>query len=344
MPGCRHPGPLVETIPARCQAGLSRLSIPAKGGLLKLLPAKQILHERRQQVHEHAAGLPEEAGFGSFRFGAQSAYTQSERRKETTTYETISEHCIGGVRRLYRLCAATQPPGGRLGQEDYADRQLNRLQVPSCCTPDHTVTLQPGEYVMVLVDSLSDRHIVRIFDKDQEHVITTILAIPNYRLQPTGKTVFQYWEVPAGQPRALRAWFYPGDNFGQEFAYPKQTAAQIAAFVKAPVPAIEVETTAVEELKTVPLVAVDESGKTSELAPTMPEPGSRCQLFSQHCSWHRFRRRQLIAAVEAETPAPCRRLPHTASVLPLLGLAGLVSLALFAALGFRSRRRRPCKV
>ena len=41
------------------------------------------------------------------------------------------------------------------------------LQVPSCCTPDHTVTLQPGEYVMVLVDSLSDRHIVRIFDKDQ---------------------------------------------------------------------------------------------------------------------------------------------------------------------------------
>ena len=116
------------------------------------------------------------------------------------------------------------------------------LQVPSCCTPGHTVTLQPGEYVMVLVDSLSDRHIVRIFDKDQQHVITTILAIPNYRLQPTGETVFQYWEVPAGQPRALRAWFYPGDNFGQEFAYPKQKAAQIAAFVKIPVPAIEVET------------------------------------------------------------------------------------------------------
>ena len=83
--------------------------------------------------------------------------------------------------------------------------------------------------------------------------------------------MFQYWEVPAGQPRALRAWFYPGDNFGQEFAYPKQTAAQIAAFVKTPVPAIEVETSAVEDLKTVPLVAVDESGKTTELALTLPE-------------------------------------------------------------------------
>ena len=104
------------------------------------------------------------------------------------------------------------------------------LEVPSCCTPDHTVILPPGEYVMVLVDSLSDRHIVRIFDKDQKHVMTTILAIPNYRLTATDKTAFGFWEVPAGQPAALRAWFYPGDNFGQEFAYPKQKAAEIAAY------------------------------------------------------------------------------------------------------------------
>jgi hypothetical protein len=216
------------------------------------------------------------------------------------------------------------------------------IQVPSCCTPGHTVTLQPGEYVLMLVDSLSDRHIVRIFDKDQQHVITTILAIPNYRLQPTGNTVFQYWEVPAGQPRALRAWFYPGDNFGQEFAYPKQTAAQIAAFVKIPVPAIEVETSAVEDLKTVPLVAVDESGKTTELMATLPEraPDPALQPSLQAAP---VEPQTADRAVEAETPAPMQTLPHTASVLPLVGLAGLVSLALFAALGVRSRRRRTCK-
>jgi hypothetical protein len=216
------------------------------------------------------------------------------------------------------------------------------IQVPSCCTPGHTVTLQPGEYVLMLVDSLSDRHIVRIFDKDQQHVITTILAIPNYRLQPTGNTVFQYWEVPAGQPRALRAWFYPGDNFGQEFAYPKQTAAQIAAFVKIPVPAIEVETSAVEDLKTVPLVAVDESGKTTELMATLPEqaPDPALQPSLQAAP---VEPQTADRTVEAETPAPMQTLPHTASVLPLVGLAGLVSLALFAALGFRSRRRRTCK-
>jgi hypothetical protein len=206
------------------------------------------------------------------------------------------------------------------------------LEVPDCCTPDHTVTLQPGEYVMVLVDSLSDRHIVRIFDKDQTHVITTVLAIPNYRLKPTGKTVFQFWEVPAGQPRALRAWFYPGDNFGQEFAYPKQKAAQIAAFVKAPVPVILTETIAVEDLKTVPVHTVDEGGITTPIVAAQPVPAPVVVAAAVPPT-------PVPAVVEAETPA----MPHTASSMPLVGLAGLLSLAIFAALGFRSSRRRSYK-
>lgn len=205
--------------------------------------------------------------------------------------------------------------------------QINEaIQVPSCCTPDHTVTLQPGEYVMALVDSLSDRHIVRIFDKDKQHVITTILAIPNYRLQPTGKTVFQYWEVPAGQPRALRAWFYPGDNFGQEFAYHKQTAVEIATYDKTPVPAIEVDTKAEEDLKTAPVVVVDERGKSSELAATKPEPVLQAEP---------------VQTEAAPTPTPAEpepTLPHTASAMPRLGLIGIVSLAAFAVLRNRSRR------
>ena len=210
------------------------------------------------------------------------------------------------------------------------------LEVPDCCTPDHTIILQPGEYVMLLVDSLSDRHIVRIFDKDQKHVITTILAIPNYRLQPTGKTVFQYWEVPAGQPRALRAWFYPGDNFGQEFAYPKQKAAAIAAFVKTPVPAIIVETKVDEDLKTVPLVAVTESGDTTQIVAALPVRTPDVAMRPTPVA---------AVAVATETPAaPVPAMPHTASTMPLVGLVGLVSLALFAALGFRSSRRRLCKI
>ena len=205
------------------------------------------------------------------------------------------------------------------------------VRVPSCCTPGHTVTLQPGEYVIALVDSMTDRHIVRIFEKDGKTIVTTILAIPNYRLKPTGKTVFGYWEVPAGQPAALRAWFYPGDNFGQEFAYPKEAAAQIAALVKAPVPAIAVDTVAVEDLKTAPLVVVDETGSVSELVAVPPESALPAAPAAP----------EVAPAPPAETPAPVPALPHTASLLPLIALAGLGSLALFAGLGFWSRRRKP---
>ena len=95
------------------------------------------------------------------------------------------------------------------------------MQIPS-------TTLQPGTYTLKLMESNSDRHIVTVWDKDGMHLITTILAIPNTRLTPTGKSKFTFWETPAGEPAALRAWFYPGDNFGQEFAYPKEQADAIA--------------------------------------------------------------------------------------------------------------------
>ena len=54
------------------------------------------------------------------------------------------------------------------------------IQVPGA-------VLQPGTYVMKLVDSLAYRHIVRIMNEREDEVITTSLAIPNYRLRPTGE-------------------------------------------------------------------------------------------------------------------------------------------------------------
>jgi hypothetical protein len=187
------------------------------------------------------------------------------------------------------------------------------VQMPSCCNAEHVVVLQPGTYVLALVDSLSDRHIVRVFEQDQKTVITTILAIPNYRLQPTGKSVFQFWETPAGEPKAMRAWFYPGDNFGQEFAYPKVKSIEIAKVAKAPVPAVVVETEA--ELKTAPVVVVDEKGeeKPVEIVVAKSEPPV------QPAPEPRF------TTPVYEAPAPAK-LPDTASPYPLFGLIGLGSV------------------
>ena len=108
------------------------------------------------------------------------------------------------------------------------------VQIPS-------TTLQPGTYTLKLLDSASDRHIVTVWDKDGMHLITTLLAIPNYRLKPTGESKFTFWETSAGQPAALRAWFYPGDNFGQEFAYPKSTAQQLSTATHDEVPTLSAQ-------------------------------------------------------------------------------------------------------
>ncbi len=99
-------------------------------------------------------------------------------------------------------------------------------------------TLEPGTYTFKLIDSPSNRNIVGIWDKDGMKHITTVLAIPNYRMQPTGDTQFTFWETTAEQPKALRAWFYPGDNFGQEFAYPEAMLAKFAANTRQDVPTL----------------------------------------------------------------------------------------------------------
>src|SRR5579872_4058200 len=49
--------------------------------------------------------------------------------------------------------------------------------------------LQPGKYVMKLVDSQSDRHIVQFMNERQNRVYATALAIPAYRLRVTDRTV-----------------------------------------------------------------------------------------------------------------------------------------------------------
>jgi hypothetical protein len=95
--------------------------------------------------------------------------------------------------------------------------------------------LPAGVYVFRLLDSLSDRHIVQVFNKNESHIYATILAIPNYRLRATDKTVMTFSERAAGDPQAIRAWFYPGDNWGQEFVYPKRRALQLAKLTNLPV-------------------------------------------------------------------------------------------------------------
>lgn len=102
-------------------------------------------------------------------------------------------------------------------------------------------TLEPGKYVVKLVDSQSNRHIVRFFNEEENEVLATVMAIPNQRMEPSGETEFEFYETPAGQPPALKAWFYPGAVIGQEFAYPKNRATELSKITKQEVASISAE-------------------------------------------------------------------------------------------------------
>jgi hypothetical protein len=89
-------------------------------------------------------------------------------------------------------------------------------------------TLPAGTYVFKLADIPGNRHVVQVFDKDERRVYTTILAIPNERLDRTDKPVILFAERAKGVPQAVKVWYYPGDRVGDEFVYPKSQAMKIA--------------------------------------------------------------------------------------------------------------------
>jgi hypothetical protein len=185
--------------------------------------------------------------------------------------------------------------------------------------------LDPGTYVLRLADIGSARHIVQIYNRDQTRIINTVMAIPNYRLEPTGDSRFMFWETPRGNVKAMRAWFYPGDNFGQEFRYPKQPR-QIAAvntpqaappqFASTPPePATKVQAPQPPAPETISrTVPAPEPDQPVEIAQATPAPAP---------------------PVVVEQAAPAHQpeeLPKTASPYPVVGLSGLVMFGLFGAL------------
>ncbi|GAC1670062.1 MAG: hypothetical protein PVS2B2_00290 [Candidatus Acidiferrum sp.] len=186
--------------------------------------------------------------------------------------------------------------------------------------------LPAGTYTFKLLDSPSDRHIVQIFNADGSELITTILAINDYRLQPTGDTIIKFTERSGDSPDALRAWFYPGDNFGQEFVYPKDRAMQLAQVNHYAVPSAAA-TIDDSSMKTTPIRAATADEKDVEVETAVQTTPSVAITATP-------------APVTATTPMPVatqapvavvhetEELPKTASSMPLIALLGGLSISL----------------
>jgi len=229
------------------------------------------------------------------------------------------------------LVALAFPPGTKA--DEWNKKTTMTFSAPVEIPGVGAQVLPAGTYVFKLLDSQSNRHIVQIFNERGDHVYATILAIPNYRLKSTDETVMTFRERAAGEPEALRAWFYPGNNWGQEFVYPKRRAIELARITNLPVLAMptELETnltmpvTKADEppviaLIEAPLEAVMPTGETVAITEVVEAP-------------------PVQAAAAVQTPEPEKRLPKTASLLPLAGLIGLLSL--FAGFALWRLPKRP---
>lgn len=203
--------------------------------------------------------------------------------------------------------------------------------------------LPAGTYIFKLFDSASDRHIVQIFNEDESELLATILAIPNYRLQSTDKTVMTFSERAANTPEALRAWFYPGNNWGEEFVYPRLRAVELAKIVHQPVlampnelapitqqPVKSVSEEPVVALKSAPVKAIEPSGAEVEVTPFVEPPAVAQKQVEPSVA---------LASKRPTAVARVKRLPQTASQTPLLALIGLLSMGAGITLSVISKRK-----
>ncbi|HTS48844.1 MAG TPA: hypothetical protein VMH05_12925 [Bryobacteraceae bacterium] len=128
--------------------------------------------------------------------------------------------------------------------------------------------LEPGTYVfeLGLGNTSQYEHIVRVYNKSKDHLYGMFMTIPDHRLTRTNKPVLEFAERPVGSPEAIYAWFYPEDETGHEFVYPKSEAMRLAKANNRPVASMPDETNIASEndLKQAHVNAVMPSGQEVE--------------------------------------------------------------------------------
>ena len=222
-------------------------------------------------------------------------------------------------------------------------------------------TLPAGSYVFKLADIPGNRHVVQVFDKDEKKIYTTMLAIPNQRLDPSDKPVVLFSERASGSPQAIKVWYYPGETIGNEFVYPKSQAMRIAKETHQSVLAMNDDTSATSTeseipsaMKTAELGRFDENGnwqsEDKKVAVTgNPAAETTTAAASTNASQPAPGPRSMTAANERNATAagtsgmqPARKsLPRTGSDLALFELISGFSLAAgFTLRGLRARLGR----
>lgn len=209
-----------------------------------------------------------------------------------------------------------------------------------------SMMLAPGRYVFKLVEREPQRNVLDVFETvqlwtgDESRLLSTLLTMPNYDQPTTDKTVFTFFERGPKEPKALRIWFAPGRNYGQEFVYPKLQAVELAK-------------SAGRAVLSLPPELPGDLGKLASAAP-VPAPAPTAIATPPPAAAPSPAPAAIPSAVPA-APAPMQsrartaeprmaaaRLPKTASylaVLATLGMLGIFAGVLLRILALRLERK-----
>jgi hypothetical protein len=202
------------------------------------------------------------------------------------------------------------------------------------------VTLPAGTYIFRFVDATTGRKVMQVQAKDASNkTYGMFLTINAQRPRPSDDAELRFLETPAGQPAAVKTWWYPGNTIGREFIYPKSQARRLAQRTNQTVLTTQAESVTNDQMQTADLAYVAPSGQETPLtdeqlvaaAANTPPVGTAGQSTP--------------AAQDstAATRAPAQegtmaraRLPRTGTPLAGIGLLGLMSLLGGAWVRFRA--------
>ncbi len=125
--------------------------------------------------------------------------------------------------------------------------------------------LPAGTYVFKVIDSSTQNNVVQVFSQDERHLFATVLAVPDFAMLPTDKTVILFEERPGDTPEAVRALFCHGDQYARQFVYPHSAALDIARRSHQKVLQMRDESADGKNLKKTSITGVDESGNTVDM-------------------------------------------------------------------------------
>jgi LPXTG-motif cell wall-anchored protein len=209
---------------------------------------------------------------------------------------------------LLALISAVLPSNAGAGDV----QRRSRLTVNEPTEIPGTV-LQPGAYIVKVMDYQDEKLIVQFLNEDETKVIATVLAMRDRRVKTDdAQTGFTYFQRSPDGLTALKSWYYAGDNWGEVFVYPRSKAVVIAKVTH-------------EDVVATPA----ESAPTLKSEIVVIKPEEPLKPVQQPAV-------QAAEPVKVAEAAPAQ-LPATGSSRPLLALIGLVALS--AAAGLHVMRR-----